>query len=141
MDIYTRKINYYDTDKMSVVHHSNYIRYMEEARIHLMDEWGIGLEEIEKLGLVIPVLSVTSNYIKPARFGEDIEVRTKLTGYNGVKFSFEYEMYNPATGELLNTGNSSHAIIRDDMTPINIKRKFPDLYKKFMEISEEEMEK
>ncbi len=141
MDIYRRKVNYYDTDQMGIVHHSNYIRYMEEARVHLMDENGIGLPEIEKLGLVIPVLSVTSNFLRPAHFGEDVEIHTFLTGFRGIKFSFRYEIYNPANGELLNTGESSHGIVKADMTPVKLKKDYPDLYAKLLAISEKSLTK
>ena len=136
VDIYTRKINYYDTDQMGIVHHSNYIRYMEEARIHMMDVENIGLVFVESRGLVIPVLSVESKFIKPAHFGEDIEIHTKFTKFNGMKFAFEYEMYNPETKELLNTGSSSHAIVKADLTPISLKRKHPDFYEKLVELYE-----
>ena len=55
---YERKANYYETDMMGVVHHSNYLRYFEEARIAFMDSLGIPYKELEENGIMSPVLSV-----------------------------------------------------------------------------------
>ena len=59
---YTRKINYYETDKMGVVHHSNYIRFLEEARCRWLEELNISMEKLEELGYTIPTLEVNCNY-------------------------------------------------------------------------------
>ncbi len=56
--IYERKINYYETDRMGVTHHSNYIRYFEEARVYFMDEMGMSYKWFEETGIIMPVLSV-----------------------------------------------------------------------------------
>ena len=56
---YTRKINYYETDKMGVVHHSNYIRFLEEARCRWLEELNISMEKLEELGYTTPILSVS----------------------------------------------------------------------------------
>ena len=61
---YSRKVYYYETDKMSIVHHSNYIRMFEEARLDLMDKCGIDYAQIESLGIIMPVLEVTCKYVK-----------------------------------------------------------------------------
>ena len=55
--IYERKINYYETDKMGVVHHSNYIRWFEEARGAYMEDRNYPYENIENKGMCVPVLS------------------------------------------------------------------------------------
>ena len=59
---YKHKVQYYETDQMSIVHHSNYIRWFEEARIDFLEQIGMNMEEIERNGVQIPVLSVSSNY-------------------------------------------------------------------------------
>ena len=55
---YSRSVNYYETDQMGIVHHSNYIRYFEEARLHRMDEIGLSYSGLEELGVIIPVTFV-----------------------------------------------------------------------------------
>ena len=59
---YERKINYYETDRMGVVHHSNYIRFLEECRSRWLEDLGISMEKLEKLGYTIPTLEVNVKY-------------------------------------------------------------------------------
>ena len=59
---YEREINYYETDKMGIVHHSNYIRFLEEARCRWLRELGISMEILEEKGYTIPTLEVNCQY-------------------------------------------------------------------------------
>ncbi len=54
---YERTAHYYETDRMGIIHHSNYIRWFEETRIHYLDKAGYPYSEMEKDGVMIPVLS------------------------------------------------------------------------------------
>ena len=65
---FERGINYYELDGMNVVHHSNYIRYMEEARIYLLDKIGLPYKKIEDNGIMIPVLEVNYKYSCESRY-------------------------------------------------------------------------
>ncbi len=67
MKTYTRQVQYYETDKMKVVHHSNYIRYFEEARSNFMKQIGCDIRNIESNGIVIPNVDAYARYIKPLR--------------------------------------------------------------------------
>ena len=90
---YERRINYYETDKMGIVHHSNYIRFFEEARLDMMKKVGLDYFTMEEAGIIIPVLFVDCKYIKALHFDEDIVIQTKLTKYNGIKMEVAYEVY------------------------------------------------
>ena len=85
--IYDRSINYYETDQMGIVHHSNYIRYFEEARLDMMEQVGLSYTAMEEHGLIIPVLSVACEYIKPVLFGEKVQIHTRLVKFDGSKCS------------------------------------------------------
>ena len=74
MDLYERTPFYYETDQMKIVHHSNYIRWFEEARIHYLDAVGINFAEQEATGIVCPVLTVNARYIHMVRFGDTVEI-------------------------------------------------------------------
>lgn len=126
MEHYKRKVHYYETDKMGVVHHSNYIRWYEEARTHFMQEIGFGYDGVEEMGIIIPVLSVLSKYILPFKYGEEFEVRIRVAQYNGVKVSFEYEVYDTVTGKLKNTGTSQHCFVDSNFRPVALKKAHPD---------------
>ena len=83
---YKRKAFYYETDRMDIIHHSNYVRWLEEARVDLMEQLGCPFHEIEERGIVSPVLSVETHYKYPVRFGDEFEVRCKLSKFNGCPF-------------------------------------------------------
>ncbi|MGN1037569.1 MAG: acyl-CoA thioesterase, partial [Ruminococcus sp.] len=82
---YERKVFYYETDKMNVVHHSNYIRMLEEARIDFLEKAGMPFEDIEKFGVMVPVLSAECHYISPLVFDEKFAVYQKIEKFNGVR--------------------------------------------------------
>lgn len=130
---YIRKAFYYETDQMKVVHHSNYIRWFEEARLHFLDEIGIPYDKIEESGIMIPVLSVTSNFHEFVKYKEEVRIEVKITAFNGVRMTIEYNIYNNDTNKLCNTGVSSHCFIDNNYKPVRLKNNYPDLYNVFME--------
>ena len=66
---YEHKVQYYETDGMGIVHHSNYIRWFEEARVDLLEQLGFGYDRIEAEGYSGPVLEVACQYKTMSRFG------------------------------------------------------------------------
>jgi len=134
--VYERQVFYYETDQMGIVHHSNYIRWFEEARTYLLEQIGIPYAEMEKEGILIPVLEVSSEYRHPVRFGDVFCVELFCSRFNGIRWTFEYNVYNKATGELCNTGNSSHCFLKRDMRPFNMKKAYPGMYEKLMKAME-----
>ncbi|MBR1744221.1 MAG: acyl-CoA thioesterase [Lachnospiraceae bacterium] len=125
---YIRDVNYYETDRMGIVHHSNYIRYFEEARLFMMEKAGLNYAAIEERGIIIPVLFVNCEYVKPLRYGDTFRVETRLSGYRGLKMEVSYEIYSERTGELCTTGESGHCFLYPDMKPVRMKRDFPDIH-------------
>lgn len=134
---YTRRINYYETDRMDFVHHSNYIRYFEEARVWLMDSFGLRYADIENMGMIIPVLGFEVKYLKHLTFGDEIEIETRITKFTGVKMTVSYEVYNKADGTLTTTGESSHCFLdAASFKPVNLKISYPDIYEGFLKIAD-----
>ena len=80
---YKREVYYYETDKMGIVHHSNYIRIFEETRIDFLRQVGSPFETIEAKGLMMPVLSVECQYRHPLRFGDEFAVYAEIIKFNG----------------------------------------------------------
>ncbi len=126
--IFKRQINYYETDKMQVVHHSNYIRFLEECRMDFLKQAGLDYDKLERSGIMIPVLSVSCNYRTPARFGETICIVPKLEKFHGVKFDMSYKIYNEDLSVLHNEAASSHCLVDMDFKPVRIKKEFPEVY-------------
>ena len=80
MESYKHKVNYYETDKMGITHHSNYIRFMEEARVYFLEQIGWGYDKFEEKGIISPVVSVTCNYKHTSTFTDEIEVSVEDDG-------------------------------------------------------------
>ena len=108
---YRHKVQYYETDKMGIVHHSNYIRWFEEARVDWLEQADCTMQHIEDEGVVSPVMSVTCNYHSMVRFGDEVIVKVNIRKFNGIKLEIEYEIRNAATDELCTTGLSEHCFL------------------------------
>ena len=100
----------YETDKMGVVHHSNYIRYFETAREEMMQHYGIPYSETESRGIIMPVHAVHCDYIRPARYGEVLSVVTRLEEMPRSRITFRYQICNPS-GILLAKGYVTLAFV------------------------------
>ena len=91
MKPYIRKVNYYETDKMGITHHSNYVRYMEEARLYFLDELGWSFDKLEEEGISSPVISISCNYKKTTTFPDEIHIEVfveKLSAFKTVFVCF-----------------------------------------------------
>jgi acyl-CoA thioester hydrolase, YbgC/YbaW family len=129
---YRRKVNYYETDCMGIVHHSNYIRFFEEARLDLMSRCGLSYRNIEEMGIIIPVTFVECEYVKPLRYDDNIRIESCFAKYHGVKLEVSYEIYREGTQELCTRGKTGHCFLDREMKPVRMKREFPELYQKLM---------
>ena len=125
---YRRKINYYETDQMQVVHHSNYARYLEEARLYLMEQVGLAYNNLEELGIIIPVLELHDYFTKSIKYGDEIDIYPIIMRLSPVRFRLKYKIYRAGTDELLHTAETSHAFVDTEFKPMNLKKKYPDIY-------------
>jgi len=99
------RVRYAETDQMGVVYHGNYAQYFEMGRVEWLRNLGLSYSVMEKNGVMLPVVSLTMNYKKPARYDDLLTVRTIFKKQESVKIEFDYEIYSEA-GELLTIGNS-----------------------------------
>ena len=122
---YCRRVNYYETDKMAIVHHSNYIRFMEEARLDYMEQAGIRYEDLENSGIIMPVVSVECRYRLSLVFGDEMKIVPQLVSFNGVRAVYSYRIYRAADNALAATGRSEHCFL-DEKTRklVNLKKVF-----------------
>ena len=107
------RVWYKDTDQMGIVHHSNYICYYEAARSEFLRALGMSFAEVERRGIMMPILEVQSKYRKPAYFDELLTVRIILREMPSTRINFFYEIYNER-GDLLNTGMTQLGFIHSD---------------------------
>lgn len=131
--IFERTALYYETDQMKIVHHSNYIRWFEEARIAYMADAGLPYSLMEEKGIMIPVLSVGCEYKKPVKFDQKVQIFLKIAKFTGTKLLIEYEVRDKETGDLHITGNSGHCFVKaDTFRPVRLTKDYPDMAKIFM---------
>lgn len=134
---YEHNAKYYETDQMGIIHHSNYIRWMEEARIDLMDQVGLSYKQMEEMEIISPVLSISCEYHSMTHFADTVIIEPKITKYNGIKLEFEYRITDKLTGELRATGTSSHCFLNRSGRPISLKRMYPEIDTKFFSFGNE----
>lgn len=135
--IYERKINYYETDRMGVVHHSNYIRFLEEARCYWLNQIELPFSLLEENGITIPVLNVNCNYKYHVTFEDVICIYVFVKEYSGVRLTVGYEVMEKKSGKTILTGETKHCFTDRKLKPINLKKYAPDFSKKFESMMQE----
>lgn len=122
---YSHEVKYYECDRMGVTHHSNYIRFMEEARIDWMDQLGYGFERMEAEGIVSPVMAIECSYKCTTTFKDVIEISIKVSSMSELKISFSYTM--KVGGKLVCTASSTHCFLEAGR-PVVLADRFPELH-------------
>jgi acyl-CoA thioester hydrolase len=103
------RVRYAETDRMDVVHHSNYLIWFEAARIQMLDEIGLPYKAIEADGYLIPVLAAQLSYKKPAFFDDRLDVHLFMRRLPRARFVFDYEVKRDSV--LLATGETTHGFM------------------------------
>jgi acyl-CoA thioester hydrolase len=122
---YKRRAFYHETDKMGIIHHSNYVKWMEEARVDFLKEIGMGYREIEEAGIASPVVSISLEYKKQVRFDDEILIEVSIEKYNGISFELAYEFTNLSEQEICTVASSKHCFLKDGKL-ISLKRELPE---------------
>ncbi len=130
MNHYRHTVHYYETDKMSITHHSNYIRWMEEARVYYLSQIGCGYDKMEDEGIVSPVVSVSCSYKRSTTFADEIEIRVRIKEFKGIKLIVEYEMIDLKDNSLVCTAQSEHCFLNSENKPVNLKKLNPQYYER-----------
>ena len=126
MKPYEHKVQYYETDKMGIVHHSNYIRWMEEARIDFLDQIGWNYKVMEDNGIISPVTSVESKYKCNTVFGDVISIEVGVEEFKGIRLKLRYVMKKGDV--VVNEATSEHCFLDMDGKVLNIKKNKPEFY-------------
>lgn len=134
MEKYRHKIQYYETDKLGVTHHSNYIRIMEETRVFVMEQLGFGYEKMEKESVFSPVMAVSCEYKKPTTFADIVEVEVSIAELSKLKVKFDYKM--TCNGVLVCRGTSQHCFLDAKGRPVVIEERFPEFYQKLLAMNQ-----
>ena len=126
---YLHKVQFYETDGMSIVHHGNHILWMEEARSDFLDQLGWGYEKAVEAGIDFAVTDVSCQYRSMTRFGETIAIHMAVESLSPAKMQLSYKMVNADTGELRAEGTSGHFFYdRAKARPVALKKALPEVY-------------
>jgi len=104
------RVRYSETDQMGIVYHGNYAQYLEMGRIEWLRELGVSYKKMEETGIMLPVISLNTNYFKPAKYDDLLTLKTTLSKTPSVKIKFDYEIHNEKN-ELLTTASVTLAFM------------------------------
>jgi len=124
MDIvpYCHKAHFYETDKMGIIHHSNYFRWFEEARVDFMDQIGLPYIVMEEAGIHSPLIGVACDYKSMVRFNDRVIIHIKMSSYTGVKMAISYEARDAVTNELRAIGETRHCFLNSNGKIVNLRK-------------------
>ena len=119
-------VRYAETDQMGVVHHSSYVVYCEVGRTELIKQLGFSYADLEKSGILSPVININLSYHYPARYGDTLTIETWIEQYTGVKVVYGYKIVNQH-GQTCVIGTSTHGCVKKDtFKPISMRKYLPE---------------
>ncbi len=98
------RVRYSETDQMGVVYHGSYIPFFEMGRVEWLRNKGVSYKSLEESGIALPIVSMTLNYKKPARYDDLLTIKTKFKKYSSVKIEFDCEIWSEQN-DLLTTAH------------------------------------
>ena len=123
---YLHKVQYYETDQMGITHHSNYIRWMEEARVNFMEQIGWSYDRMEKEGMFSPVLAITCKYKESTTFADEVFINISVQECGPVRMTLAYKMTKG--NNIVFSGTSEHCFLNKTGKPIRLNKDCPDFY-------------
>ena len=133
MKTYKHSVQYYETDRMGITHHYNYVRWMEEARSFLLRDIGFPYDCIESKGIISPVTAVDCRYKATSTFADEITIFIEVASVKGARLALDYTMTNQDQ-ILVCQGHSEHSFLNRDGNFVLLKRDFPNFYQALKEL-------
>ncbi|MCB2220754.1 MAG: acyl-CoA thioesterase [Bacteroidetes bacterium] len=107
------RIRYDEVDKMGYVYHGNYAKYFHVSRTHLLRKLGICDKTLEKQHIIMPVIEMNIQYLKPVHYDDLIKIETTFKELTGIRLKFDHIVYNPG-GEIINKAQSTLAFVNSN---------------------------
>ena len=130
-------VRYAETDQMGIVHHSVYPIWYEAARTEAIKKIGITYSNLEKHGIMTPLVELNCRYIMPAEYEDVLMINVSVSKLTPARIVFTYEVYKSGIEKPINTGSTVHAWVGKDLKPINLKKQYPDIYEKVLGLIED----
>ena len=126
------RVRYAETDQMGVVYHANYLIWFEVGRAELIRQMGLDYKDMERdEGCGIAVVEVNCRYRAPARYDDQILVKTQVTGARGPVIKFAYEILRETDSTLLCEGSTVHVVVGKDMKKRLLPEKYAERFRAF----------
>ena len=122
------RVRYAETDQMGIVYYANYLVWFEVGRTELLRSLGWSYREMEHEGIGLPVIEASCLYHRPARYDDELEIRTKGTLLSAVRMQFDYEIMRNPGGELIVSGRTLHAAVNGDGRPARLPARVRGLF-------------
>ena len=125
----TLRVRYAETDQMGVVYYSNYLVWMEVGRVEYCKSVGVRYRDMEDAdGVLLAVVEASCRYVSPARYDEEVIVRTWVEAATPRLVRFGYEMREASSNRTLATGETKHIFCGRDMKPAKLPPKYFPLF-------------
>ena len=116
----TLRVRYAETDQMGVAWHGGFFAWFEVGRTDLLRLRGCTYRDLEAQGLRFPVIEAQARYLKPARYDDVLEIRTRLTSLGHVRLAFAYEVRREGSDDPLALGSTVHASLDREGRPCRL---------------------
>jgi acyl-CoA thioester hydrolase len=126
------RVRYAETDQMGVVYHSNYFIWFEVGRVELMRQLGVSYRDMEQEGCLIAVADAHCRYKSPARYDDELIVRTHLKKVRESLVHFSYELLRSGEDALLAEGDTTHIVIDRQMNVVPLPEKYIETFRRAM---------
>ena len=123
------RVRYAETDQMQVVYHANYLVWFEIGRTDLLRSLGWSYRDMEAAGVWLPVLEARCAYHRPARYDDEIEIRTTGRLVSAVRMAFDYQAVCRADGVVTASGQTTHASVTPQGRPCRLPARVRDLFR------------
>ncbi|MCQ2514559.1 MAG: acyl-CoA thioesterase [Ruminococcus sp.] len=131
-------VRYAETDQMGIAHHSNYPIWYEVGRSDYIKMFGTSYSEMEKSGVMTPLMNLNCNFKLPAFYEDELIIRTKIITLTAARIVFSYSVKRiekDGTETELGYGTTEHAVVdAKTFRPCNMKKKLPELYERISKV-------
>ena len=121
------RVRYADTDQMGVVYYANYLVWFEIGRTEWLRDAGWNYREMEETGVSLPVIEAHCEYRQPARYDDEIEIRTRATLATPARLRFDYQAVRAAGETLVAEGHTVHAALGANGRPCRLPARVREL--------------
>jgi len=129
-------VRYAETDQMGIVHHSNYPIWFEAGRTDFIKKLGMSYSDMEKKGIMLPVIELKCIYKGSAEYEDEIIVRTSVKDVTYTRIAFSYEVFKQGRKDSITIGETIHVWTDTNIKPVNIKKRMPEVYELMKKVAE-----